>query len=126
MRTIAMLMLAAIPVGMMAQSQPSPAEQARKATDKMKTELVLTPEQEGPVYEANLAFFTQTAGTQDQPNRAEVRKEAARVRQASLKSVLTPAQMEQLKKRQKQMVRKNRRNKLNQSASDPQPVESTQ
>jgi hypothetical protein len=126
MKRIAMLMLAVLPAVAAAQSQPSPADQARKATDKMKTELALTPEQEGLVYDAHLAFFTQTAGTQGQPDRADVRKEAAKVRQASLKNVLTPEQMAQLKKRQKEMAKKARRSKMQRADAAPQPAEAQQ
>ena len=120
MKTARVLLVALLPFAAMAQNNPQ--DQARTATNRMKEGVTLTPEQEGQAYEAHLVFFTQVGAVSDPEAQRDVRREAAKVREARMKEILTPEQYATLQK-----LRKEKRGKMrNAKGGGPGPLPSDQ
>ena len=104
-----------------AWAQNNPQDQARTATDRMKEAVALTPEQEGQAYEANLAFFTSVQGVSDPEAQRDVRRQAAQVREARMKEILTPEQYQTLQKQRKH--KRSRMKNQKGGGMDPTPLQ---
>lgn len=72
----------------------NPEERAKFSTERMTTDLALTPEQGEKVYSVQLAFFTSMEQYRGQDRRTMFRglQDANKKRNADLKSILTPEQ----------------------------------
>ncbi len=88
----------------------TPEEQAKKLTDKMKSELTLTDTQYQPVYDINLKYANKgqdlMKSTEDKKAKMEAMKSTMADKDNELKAVLTPDQYKKYEGMKKEMKSK--------------------